>query len=341
MNNRSNQEEHSMIAKSLASSLAAFATLALTTAAFAEDNWPPPQMTIVVSHDVGSSHNAQTRALGEVWAEKLGTKFIYENRDGASGRVGYDYFLGQKKDGSVILSSNLGSSSIMYIQQKPKWKYEEVIYPVGSFGIDPGAIFVKDDSPFKSMTDVIEAAKKRPVTMGISFWASPENLQIHQAMEQTGAKFEIIPHSNSGEITTQVLGGHLEVGYSKVGTFTRGGNGLRIISVPMPTNPVPALTSNAPPFDKEIGTDTLPIASYRGILVHKEFADAHPDRVQKLHDTLTEALKDPRVVEAMKKTGVDENLLVNMTHDEIMKDVIQAHWTAFDKYGSIYDKKTN
>ncbi len=323
-----------------------FAVLAATTAmtvgpALAEEKWPPAQMTIVISHDVGSSHNAQTRALGEVWAEKLGTKFIYENRDGASGRVGYDFFLGQKKDGSVILSSNLGSSSIMYKQQKPKWKYEDSLYPVGSFGIDPGAIFVKDDSPFKTMKDVMEAAKKAPVTMGISFWASPENLQIHQAMEETGAKFEIIPHSNSSEITTQVLGGHLQVGYSKVGTFTRGGDGLRIISVPMPTNPVPDITSNAPSFDQEIGTTTLPVASYRGVLVHKEFADAHPEHVKKLHDTLGEALKDPRVVEAMKKTGVDKSLLVNMDHDQIMKEVITAHWEAFDKYGSIYDKKTN
>ena len=305
--------------------------------AVAQEDWPPARMTIVVAHDIGSSQNVTTRALGEVWQEKLGTQFVYENRDGASGRVGYDYFLSRPKDGSVILSSNMGSASIMYAQQKPDWKWREVLQPLGIFGVDPGAIFVRSDSEFQDFSDVVEAAKERPMTLGLSFWASPENLQIHQIMGETGAQFEIVPNDNSSEIMAQVLGGHVDVGYSKVGSVLRAGDGLRIVAVPLATNPVPNLTNNAPTADESLGIETMGVASYRGILVHKEWADANPDKVQLLRDTFVESLSDPRFLKAMADQGVDKGLIYDIAPDQIYSEILERYWSAFEQYGDIYN----
>jgi len=305
--------------------------------AWAQDAWPPARMTVVVSHDIGSSQNVTMRALGEVWQEKLGTQFVYENRDGASGRVGYDYFLSQPKDGSVILSSNMGSASIMYAQQKPEWQWREVLQPLGIFGVDPGAIFVKSDSEFQTLADVVAAAKERPMTLGLSFWASPENLQIHQIMGETGAQFEVVPNDNSSEIMAQVLGGHVDVGYSKVGSVLRAGDGLRIIAIPLATNPVPNLTNNAPTADEALGLETMGVASYRGVLVHKEWSDANPEHFQTLRDTFVEAIADPRFIEAMAEQGVDKELIYDTPPDQIYSEILDRYWDAFERYGSIYD----
>ena len=313
------------------------AGLGLAGSAIAQEKeWPPEQMTMVISHDVGSSQNVTARAFGDIWAEKLGTTFVYDNRDGASGRVGYDYFLSQPKDGSVVLSSNLGSASIMYAQQKPDWDWREVLLPIGVFGVDPGAIFVAEDSELDTLQEVIDAAKEKPLTLGISFWASPENLQIHQIMDATGAQFEIIPNDSSGELVTQVLGGHVDVGYNKVASVTRGGEGLKIIAVPMAENPVPHMTDNAPTVDEVLGTETIGIASYRGMLVHKEWADANPEHLQKLNETFDETLKDPRFIEALEKLGIDKGLIVDMSTEEIYSQVLDRYWDAFEKFGQIY-----
>ncbi len=318
---------------------AVLAVLASLMPASAQEKWPPAQMKVVISHDVGSSQNHTTRAFGDLWAEKLGTKFVYENRDGASGRVGYDYFLSQPKDGSVILSSNLGSASIMYAQQKPSWVWDKVLEPVGVFGVDPGAIFVRASSDYKTLKDVVEAAKKKKLTMGISYWASPENLQIHQIMKATGAQFEIIPIDSSTELVTQILGGHVEVGYNKVAAVTRGGQDLRIIAVPMGKNPVPHLTGNAQTADESLGLETMGIASYRGIVVHKEWADAHPEQLKKLNDTFDATMKDPRFIEAMEKLGIDKGLLMDMSNEQIKAEVLTRYWDAFAQFGGVYAKK--
>lgn len=307
-------------------------------AATAQD-WPPAQMTIVISHDVGSSQNQTTRVLGEIWGEKLGTRFVYDNRDGASGRIGYDYFLNQPADGNTILSSNLASASIMYAQQNPPWDWQESLLPIGVFGVDPGVIFVRRDSGWDTFEDVVGAAQERRLTMGISFWASPENLQVHQVMDATGAEFEIIPIASSGELVTQVLGGHLDVGYNKAAVVQRGGgDALKIIAVPMAENPIPHLTENAPTIDEVLGTSTLGIASYRGILVHKEWADANPEHLATLERTFAETLEDPRFIEAMERLEVDRELIVNLGTEQIYEEVLDRYWVAFEQFGDIYQR---
>jgi len=318
-------------------SAAAILVIASTSTVLAED-WPPAQMTIVISHSVGSSQNQTTRVLGDIWAEKLGTQFVYDNRSGSSGRIGYDHFLRQAADGSVLLSSNLGSASIMYAQQEPDWDWEESLLPLGIFAVDPGAIFVNRDRGWETLEDVLEAAKEQPLTLGVSFWASPENLQVHQMMELTGAQFEVIPIESSGELVTQILGGHIDVGYNKVAQALRGGESLKVVAVPMATNPVPHLTENAPTADAVIGQDTLGIASYRSILAHKEWADANPEHLETLQRTFAETLEDPRFIEEMERLEVDRGLITNLSTEEIYNQVIYRYWSALERFGDIYNQ---
>jgi len=81
----------------------------------AEKKWPTKPIEIVIPHDVGSSQNLTTRIVGEKWADLLGVQFVYNNKEGASGEVGYTFFMNSKpKDGTALISSNLASASIMY-----------------------------------------------------------------------------------------------------------------------------------------------------------------------------------------------------------------------------------
>ena len=173
--------------------------------------------------------------------------------------------------------------------------------------------------------------------MGVSFWASPENLQIHQIMDATGAQFEVIPIESSGELVTQVLGGHIDVGYNKAAIVQRGGDDMKIIAVPMAENPIPHLTENAPTVDEVLGTSTLGIASYRAILTSKEWADANPEHYETLRTTFGETIEDPRFVEAMEGLEVDPSLITNLDTTQIYDQVLNRYWDAFDQFGDIYE----
>ena len=165
-------------------SLAAASVFGVTTAAQAA--WEPKKITIVLSHSLGGGQDRLTRAFSKVWSKHLGAKLTVKPKNGASGRIGFDYFISQPRDGTVLLSSNTGTTAIMYVKQRPKWSWTEKVRFVGLMGIDPGAIFVLSSSKYKSIKDVIADAKKGTVVTGLSSWDSLENMVLHSLPKQAG-----------------------------------------------------------------------------------------------------------------------------------------------------------
>jgi len=123
--------------------------------------WQPKQITLVLPHSLGGGQDRLTRAFVKVWSKHLGAKIKVLNKRGASGRIGFDYFQTQPKDGTVLVTTNIATTGTMYAQQKPPWSWEDTVHILGIFGVDPAAIFVLKDSPFKSIQDVIAAGKKK------------------------------------------------------------------------------------------------------------------------------------------------------------------------------------
>jgi tripartite-type tricarboxylate transporter receptor subunit TctC len=322
----------------------AAAGLATTGVAFgsgspAQAAWEPKKITIVLSHSLGGGQDRLTRAFSKVWSKHLGAKLSVKPKRGASGRIGFDYFVSQPRDGTVLLSSNIGTTSIMYVKQRPKWSWTEKVRFVGLMGIDPGAIFVLKDSKYKSIKDVIADAKKGTVIMGLSSWDSLENMVLHSLPKQAGIKpMRVIPIGGGSDTVTAVLGKHLPVGFGKVSNIGKGGKKVRFLAVAMATNPVAALTGNAPTLDGALGTKTVSVASYRSIIAPGELTGKHPDRMKKLKSTFEAAKDDPAYIKLAKKVGVDPKLIVDWNHDKV-QGVVEQFWASYDDNRSIFKTK--
>ena len=325
-----------VVAAATALSAAVISMVALSAAQAAE--WKPKQITIVLPHSLGGGQDRLTRVLVKVWAKKLGTKIKVLNKRGASGRIGFDYFRTQPQDGTVLITTNIATTGIMYASQKPDWKWEDTVYHLGVFGVDPGAIFVLKDSPFKSVKDVIAAGQKKTTVFALSSWRSTENITIHQLMTQKKASFQVIPIGGGGDLVTAVLGGHVPVGFGKVSNIQKGGDRVRVLAVALAKNPVPGMTNNAPTLDKALGTKTLPVASYRSILAPASLAKEYPDRLKKLKSTFEATKDDAEYIKLAKKVGIATGNILDMDHPEMLT-LVRSFWSAFDKHGSFFKTK--
>jgi tripartite-type tricarboxylate transporter receptor subunit TctC len=310
----------------------------VTLSAVQAGEWKPKQVTIVLPHSLGGGQDRLTRALVKVWAKKLDTKLKVLNKRGASGRIGFDYFRTQPQDGTVLITTNIATTGIMYASQKPDWKWEDTVYHLGVFGVDPGAIFVLKDSPFKSVKDVIAAGQKTTTVFALSSWRSTENMTIHQLMKQKKASYQVIPIGGGGDLVTAVLGGHVPVGLGKVSNIQKGGDRVRVLAVALAKNPVPGMTNNAPPLDKVLGTKTVPVASYRSILAPASLSKKHPDRLKKLKSTFEAAKDDAAYIKLAKKVGIAPGNILDMDHPEMLT-LVRSFWGAFDKHGSFFKTK--
>lgn len=321
------------IARALSGALAAAGLLAAASIHAAE--YPPRQITIVMTGSVGGGQDRLTRAFAKVWEKHLGAKLKVLPKPGASGRVGLDYFASQPADGTVVASANLSTVGIMHRQQRPAWDWHETMHHLGVFGVDPGAMFVRADSPHRTVRDVIEAAKAEPMLVGVSQWSNSDNLVVHQLIDQTGAKFQAIPAGGGSATVTAVLGGHVPVGVGKVSNINSAGDEMRILGVTMETNPVPQLTGDAPTVNEAIGAATATSASYRAIVVPAGLAERHPDRYRLLKDSFEAAKDDPAYVEAAAKDDVSPDLILDLDHDALQA-VVDGYWRAFDESGAFF-----
>lgn len=284
---------------------------------------------------VGGGQDRLTRVFAKVWEKHLGVPIRIKPVPGASGRVGLDYFAAHGTNGSLLASVNLSTVSIMHRQQNPNWDWSATIHNLGVFGVDPGALFVPRDSPYKTVQDVVDAARLRPMLAGVSQWSNSDNLVLHQLMDQAGARLHPIPAGGGSATVTAILGGHVPVAIGKVSNIKSAGDAVRIIGVTMDRNPVPHLTDDAPVINDVLGIKVSASASYRAIVVPAGMPVEQPELYRTLKDSFEAAKDDQEYIERAAKNNISSELILDLDHDALQA-VVEGYWKAFDDSGAFF-----
>lgn len=176
---------------------------------------------VIVGYAAGGTTDVGARILASGLEKELGTPVVVGNVPGASGQIALTALTQAKPDGYTIGSVNFPGVLVQYLD--PVWK---AVYTRKSFQllalhvIDPSLFAVKDDSPFKSLKDVIDAAKAAPkkVTITIGGIQGDDQFGILQLQRMTGAQFAMVTFSQGGASPLMsVLGGKIDVFCGNVG----------------------------------------------------------------------------------------------------------------------------
>src|ERR1700741_2216972 len=162
----------SMPRRAFCGGLAASAGL-MATAPFSgasAQSYPGRKMSVVIPTGQGGGAERLARAFDDAWGPLLKTQFEYQFFPGASGQIGYELFVKRRpKDGHNLLFGNMGPEMIMYTTQKPDYNF-----PRDSFfffflvAAENSTVFASRTSPSKSIEQVVDAAKKRPLNVAVS-----------------------------------------------------------------------------------------------------------------------------------------------------------------------------
>jgi tripartite-type tricarboxylate transporter receptor subunit TctC len=176
---------------------------------------------ILVGYAAGGSTDVGARIMASGMEKELGTSVVVVNKPGASGQIALTAVSQAKPDGYTIGSTNFPSVIVSYLDPARKASYTRKSFePLAYHVVDPTLFAVKKDSPFKTLKDVIEAAKANPkkirvTTTGIE---SDEAFAILQLQKMTGAQFAQVHFSQGvAPAMTAFLGGKIEVLCANVG----------------------------------------------------------------------------------------------------------------------------
>lgn len=196
---------------------ALLAALLLSSAwgAFAQGSWPTRSITMIVPFPPGGLADLVARPVAEAMSRELGQPVVIENKGGAGGGIGMGLAAKAKPDGHTILMA-LSSLTVLpeadvILGRTPMFLLND-LRPVARYTADPTVLAVRADSPWKSVQDFVDDARKRPGA--INYGSSGNYGTMHVPMEiltqTTGTKLTHVPFTGAGPAVVALLGGQID-----------------------------------------------------------------------------------------------------------------------------------
>jgi putative tricarboxylic transport membrane protein len=185
--------------------------LALVSSPVPAQAYPTKPIEVIVHTSAGSGGDLVSRAVGEIMRREklLPQPLVVANRVGGAGAVAFAYFKTKRGDPYHMLSV---TSTVLAIAYRPDTNIGLENYtPLALMAIDPQTIMVPTNSPYKSVKDIVEAARKTPDTLVAATTSTQGTgrLLVHLLEKHVpGSKFRLVYFKGGSEAVTSTAGGH-------------------------------------------------------------------------------------------------------------------------------------
>lgn len=294
--------------------------------------WPERAVQWVIPYPAGGGSDVIGRVVASSLEKRLGQTIVVENKPGAATIVGATYIQGAKADGYVVGTADSGTlafnpslySSLQY--DPAKFTY------IGGLARFPLMLAVKEDSPFKSVGDVLEAARKEPgqLTSASAGAGSPHHMALEMFKQRAKVQIQHVPYKGAAPALQDILGGQVSLGFvdsaSALANIKAGK--LRVLAVATPERI--ALLPQVPTM-AEAGVQNFTAYAWQGLVGP---ADLPGEVVDKLSAELQASLKSEEVDSKIRSMGV-EPLPMPAAEFKSYSDAQRAEWAEVIKNAGI------
>jgi tripartite-type tricarboxylate transporter receptor subunit TctC len=271
--------------------------------AFAQGAWPTKPVTYIVPFPAGGTTDILGRLIGQKLGPAIGTTIVVDNKGGAGGSVGSEIASRAPADGYTLLGGTISSHAIN-VSLYPKLGYDPVksFTPVALIGSNPVVLIVAANSPYKTLQDVLAAAKAKPKT--ISSASAGSGTSQHLSLEllgfKSGTQFIHVPYKGSAPAIADVIGGQVDMMFDTTvvaGPHIQSGK-VRALAV---TSAKRLESLPNVPTVAESGVAGFEVVSWQGI-----FAPAGTPKaiVDQLHGEVVKIIALPEMQERLKALGM-------------------------------------
>ena len=188
----------------------------------AQAAFPDRPVRIIVPFAAGTSSDFQARMIGERMAPALRQPVIVENRAGAGGVVGADAVAKAAPDGyTLLLGSNGPLTNAPVLQARLPYDPDRDFAAVAMISRSPVTLSVRADSPFRTVADVLAAARAKPgdLSIGSSGQGSATHFLIEQVMAAAGINLTHVPYRGSSQSVPDLIAGNIPLVMAEISTI--------------------------------------------------------------------------------------------------------------------------
>lgn len=281
------------------------AALALGSLHARAQAFPSKNMRVVIPTGQGGGADRLARTFDDFWGPLLKANFESGFFPGAAGQVGYELYLHKReRDGHNLLFGNMGPEMIMYALQKPPYRFPQDYQYFCRLDVDDSVVYVRRQSPFKRLEDLVTEGRKRAVNVAVSRLPHPASIGMLALGNATKARFNLVPYGGGNPTSVAVMNGEADAGALPIAGVAALGDQMRILGIfNDDAAKMAKYSGNAPSVNKVFGTKIPPLYSSRSWAIHTEAIEKFPERFALLERTARQVFDNPKYREEYAKTG--------------------------------------
>jgi len=185
---------------------------ALTATSVFAQTFPSKPVRLIVTYPPGGSSDLMGRLMGKKLSELWGQPVIVENKGGAAGSIGMEYASRQAPDGYSFVLGNFGPALVNPLMSKVSYSMDKDFAPISLTASGPNVLVVPANSPYKSLQELLDAAKAKPNTLnfGTSGSGSMSHIATEMIMRQTGVQMTHVPYKGGGLALIDLMAGQID-----------------------------------------------------------------------------------------------------------------------------------
>ncbi len=266
-------------------------------------SWPSRPITVIVPLGAGSASDLIARVVMEQVGRQLGQPVVVENRPGAGGTIGANQVAKSTPDGyTVLVYGALNTAHALY----SKLPYDTFadFTPVSSLGQQPLVVISSPDKGYKTLGDMIAAAKAKPGSMNYSSAGvgSASHFGAERLRFSAGFQAQHIPYKGAAEAVTDVVAGRSDFSVQLPATSLPLINDGKLVALAVSAHKRTANMPNVPTTLEAGLKDDSIYPFYSGVFVPSKTPKEIVDR---LYAEVQKALQTPNVQARFKQLGVE------------------------------------
>jgi tripartite-type tricarboxylate transporter receptor subunit TctC len=284
--------------------------------------WPTRAIQVISPFTAGSANEVVARIVLDQGARQIGQTFVVENRPGGGGTIGAAMVANADPDGYTLLLHSSSLSSQVVLHKTLPYDPLRDFAPVSLFGIQPSVLVAAPSKGFKTVADLVAAAKAKPGAL--NYASAGIGSASHMAAERlrlaAGIDAQHIPFRGPVEAFTEVMAGRIDFFYLPIAPALAVIADGKVVALAVSTpNRTPSLPDV--PTVAEAGFPDAEYLFWGGLSAP---AKTPRNIVNTLHDETQKALSTPAIAERLSQLGVQPQPMSVEQFEKFCRDDLAA-----------------
>ncbi|MBU3581555.1 tripartite tricarboxylate transporter substrate binding protein [Polynucleobacter sp. AP-Capit-er-40B-B4] len=269
---------------------------------FAQSNYPNKPINFIVPYGAGGSADSRSRQLGQKMSVILKQPIVIDNKPGAGGNIGTEAIVRAAPDGYTIGMGNFAPMAVnKTLFGNLRYDPETDLTPIILVEKGPLVLVVNPNSPYKTVQDIVVAAKAKPGVLTFSSGGIGGSHQLSAELFELNAGIQMIhvPYKSGSAALTDLMAGNVDLMFDQMYSAVPSIKADKIRPLAITSKKRSPLLPNVPSF-VELGYPKVEVLNWQGLIAPKGTPKAIID---KLNAAANEALKDPQLRELMLAQG--------------------------------------